>query len=773
MRQNLCPLNCTNFQHAEQFQRPGFSDAVWLPTDKVKTIVKDCIPSVSKLPDWYGEVPQADRGTDLPHHVGQAQVLLCDRGAEQLIVTFGHSDDTNHPELDWPAWTDRLIRQRGWSHLAITAPKGNWYRDAALISLLEKLRDDGFFKRFDAVTFFGPAPQGSGFAALAFAALSPGAHVLAFDAQSTMHPKSVSWDDRFAPAKDADWTLPFGDATKSLRQVATAYIVIDPLQPLDRRHLGRLDAKRVMTLHGIGLYEDIGIAIKRLGLLGDMFVKAVAGTLTEADFYPKIRARKDLYLYRQVMERHLEARGKTAMTKDFIAAFRRRKRKAQADRRIETPVPTPSSKPSAPLYAPGLPDTPTAPALSGPSYPRTLGNVWALRKETSGFQYMSDQYQGIVMGFEERDETTLGETHPLAIGMAAFGHGSGIARDLPEDFMYHVVDEILQGRIAAFQAKSHGVIAQRLSAAHRHAYRTIIALTEPQSGITHDEALPDSPKYRALVERIATARSSLQGWNKRLYLDRISLSLLAGTPATPLNEALNHYATVAKAMRYDAAIAAGQASFPHIVVSQSAGTATDGRSDVILAEGQLDVVHPTLGFVVATPKYPFALVPDMPATHTSSAQMMIDELEVLAVAALQDNQRWYCPALRQAYGKDRHLVVEFAALSDLVMDDDFHGFAIEGAENAPQITDVRLHGKTVQLTLDQTPKGRDLRVTYAWGAHRATAGDGRAANRGALRDSWSSDSILQPKLTLHRHALSGRVRIMPSDLPLGKAGKRP
>lgn len=735
--------------------------------------MNDNSPSIPKLPDWYGEVPRAERGTDLPHHAGQAQLLLCDRAPEQLIVTFGHSDYTDHPELDWPAWTDRLIRKSGWSHLVITAPKGSWFRDATLISLLEKLRDDGFFKRFGAVSFFGPAPQGSGFAALAFAALSPGAHVLAFDAQSTMHPKSVPWDGRFAPAKDADWTLPFGDAAKSLHQVAVAYVVIDPLQPLDRRHLSRLDAKRVMTLRGAGLYEDIGIAIKRLGFLDDILVKAVAGTLTEADFYPRMRARKDLYLYRQVMERHLEARGKTAMIKDFIAAFRRRKRKAQAEHRIETSVQTPASKPSAPHYAPGLPDAPTAPALSAPSYPRTLGNVWGLRKGPSGFSYMSDQYQGIVLGFEERDEVILGETHPLAIGMAAFGHGSGITRDLPEDFMYHVVDETLQGRIAAYQAKSHGVIAQRLVAARRHAYRTIIALTEPQSGITRDEALLDSPKYRALIDRIATARASLQGWNKRLHLDRISLSLLAGAPATALNEALDHYASVAKAMRYDAAAAAGQASFPHIVVSQSAGTATDGRSDVILAEGQLDMAHPTLGFVIATPKYPFALVPEMPATHTSSAQMMIDELEVLAVAARQDNHRWYCPALRQAYGQDRHLVVEFAALSDLVLEDGFHGFAIEGAENAPQITDIKLRGTTVHLTLDKAPKGGDLRVTYAWGALRAKGGDGRAANRGALRDSWSRDSILQPDLTLHRHALSGRVRIMPSDLPLGKAGTRP
>lgn len=737
--------------------------------------MQDATISASDLPDWYGEIPPAERGSGLRQLVGQAQILLCDRGTTQLVVTFGHSDDIDHPELDWPAWTDRLIRKRGWSHLAIHAPKGSWYRDAALVDELEKLRNDGFFERFDAVMFFGPAPQGSGFAALSFAALCPGAHVLALDAQSTLDPRTAPWDDRFAAAPGADWTLPFGDAATSLAKAGAAYVVIDPLQRLDRRHLARLPARQVTVLHGVGLYEDIGVALKRMGLLDEIFTAAAAGTLTPATFYPMIRARKDLYLYRQVMERHLDARGKSALKKRFVAAFRKRsrRRKAEAERKKAMPPSAGVKAPdkAVPAQTKSLPDAPRAPALSGPRYPRTLGNVWGLREGPSGFCYMSDQYQGITMGFEERDEVTLGETHPLAIGMAAFGHGAGVARALPEDFLYHVVDETLTGRIAAMQAKSHGVALQRLAAAKRHAYRTIIALTEPQSGITREEALPDSPKYRALMDRIAAARASLQHWNKRFHLDRISLSLLAGAPATPLNDALDHYGSVAKAMRHDAAVAAGQASFPHIVVSQSAGTATDGRSDVILAEGMLDRLHPTLGFVVATPKYPFALQPDMPATHAAAAQLMIDELEVLAVAALQDNKRWYCPALRQAYGRDERLVVEFAALEDLVLEDGFHGFALEGADNAPQITDVTVRGKTVHLTLDQAPKGADVHVTYAWGAQRSDAGDGRAANQGALRDRWSLPSVLQPGQTLHRHALSGRVRVMTSDLPLGKGGK--
>ena len=118
-------------------------------------------------------------------------------------------------------------------------------------------------------------------------------------------------------------------------------------------------------------------------------------------------------------------------------------------------------------------------------------------------------------------------------------------------------------------------------------------------------------------------------------------------------------------------------------------------------------------------------------------------------------------------------MVEFSALSDLVLQQGFHGFAITGTENPPEITDVTLRGKKVYLTLDQEPRARDIYVTYAWGAQREETGDGRSANQGALRDNWAQESILQPGHTLHRHGLSGRVKVMPSDLSIAQQDNRP
>lgn len=65
----------------------------------------------------------------------------------------------------------------------------NWYRDAALITRLERLRDDGFFRGYGRVIFSG-ASMGA-FAACAFAPLAPGCTIIAYSPQSTLHPDVI------------------------------------------------------------------------------------------------------------------------------------------------------------------------------------------------------------------------------------------------------------------------------------------------------------------------------------------------------------------------------------------------------------------------------------------------------------------------------------------------------------------------------------------------------------------------------------------------------
>ena len=87
-----------------------------------------------------------------------------------------------------------------------------------------------------------------------------------------------------------------------------------------------------------------------------------------------------------------------------------------------------------------------------------------------------------------------------------------------------------------------------------------------------------------------------------------------------------------------------------------------------------------------------------------------------------------------------------------------------------RIIDITLFGQDVHLRLDGAPEpeGPDpVSVSYAWGASRSTTeaeASDRPANTGALRDTWSAPSLLQPGRDLHRFALAAHLPLMESDL---------
>ncbi len=392
------------------------------------------------------------------------------------------------------------------------------------------------------------------------------------------------------------------------------------------------------------------------------------------------------------------------------------------------------------------------------NWPVTRGNVWMLENRAGVLRYMSDQYRGSVMGFEQRSGVTHAQTPPVAIGMVALGGGVAVERPVLENFDFHVVDEHFQGKKPAQTARSHGILTQCLARKSGDALQTIVALSAPLPGVTELEALVGSKLYSRILARVRAAKANAENWDKDFVIDRICLSLLAGEADVSEIIADQHYADVAQNLRCDITSASGQTNFPLIVVSQSAGQQQNGASNVALAEGRLDIEHPTLGFVIATPKYPFAMMPEMPGTHTAKASALIDELECLAVASVQSGNCWHCPSMELAALSKRKLYVKFSTITDLILDEGPHGFSIDGCENGAKITNVKAEGEMVILTLNKEPKG-DLHVVYAWGA-KSDESNGMPANHGALRDSWSAQSVAFPDVTLFRYALSGRVKVL-------------
>ncbi|RJE84517.1 hypothetical protein [Paracoccus onubensis] len=392
--------------------------------------------------------------------------------------------------------------------------------------------------------------------------------------------------------------------------------------------------------------------------------------------------------------------------------------------------------------------------------PDNQGNAWmAMRSADGAIRYMSDQWGGRVFGFEKRDGITLAQSPDPAIAIVAFGGGGiGVSRPLKEEYRYHIVDENLKrpgdGRAATAQAAAFLALADKC---HLALY-TVVPVTVPVSSTVEQDAMPGAAGRKRIVEKLARAKQALAAWDKALFADRITLSLLEGAPRTSERAADFHYAAVARELREEVAKATGQTPYPIVIVSQSAGSLSDGTSEVILAEGRLDWHHWGLGFVVATPRYPFRHGVNMPATLTPGSALMVSELESLAASERLAGRDWFCPSLEQAEIDGDILRARFTTMSDLVIrNPKSHGFAVDGIENGARMTAAEAQKNHVLLHFDKAPQG-DLTLRYAWGETR-TKIDGFPANRGSVTDSWSAESLLLPDTTLYRYARSGRAAV--------------
>lgn len=396
--------------------------------------------------------------------------------------------------------------------------------------------------------------------------------------------------------------------------------------------------------------------------------------------------------------------------------------------------------------------------------PDNQGDAWnSIQTEDEHgevIRYLSRQWRE-TWGYEKRGGITLAQTPNPAIGILAFGGGSSaVVRPIADGFPYHVVNEALVHPEDG-QAASAGAAAWLEGEyAARRGLPTVVALTQVVGSTVEADALAGSAPREALKAKVVAAREALALWGKELFVDRIGLSLLEGAPSTGQATADLHYAAVAASIRAEIADAAGQIPMPVVVVSQSAGTRTDGTSPVILAEGNLDWAHWSLGFVVATPRYPFALQAGASAALTPQSAMLVSELEALAVAERLAGRDWYGPTMgAQATRAGAVITVPFTTMSPLVLRDPAnHGFAVDGVTNGATIQSVAVSGQNALITMSAAPAGT-LTVRYAWG-QTGDRGDGYPANRGSLTDNWSQASRMVPGATLYRYARAGRAPVV-------------
>jgi len=269
------------------------------------------------IADWLKDISPGGRKRGFLRKFSTHSLAFVDNGPRQLVMTFDNLAELNDRSLMRSPWSYDFFASRGASVLGLMARRGIWYRDAELIGYLQALSDGGFFSAFDRVLFTGNSM--GGFGCLAFAPLAPGADILSFSPQTTLDKAKVPWETRFEKAWDADWSLPYSDASDGLTQAGQVNVVYDPVFELDRLHANRIEGSNVQKLKSWYASHKSPVFLRRIDALKTVTEAAMAGELTAPLFYNLYRERKTTKWYRNTLGARAKAQGHPELAKRVAA----------------------------------------------------------------------------------------------------------------------------------------------------------------------------------------------------------------------------------------------------------------------------------------------------------------------------------------------------------------------------------------------------------------------------------------------------------------------
>ena len=245
----------------------------------------------------WTEIATGLAGKDGFYRECEDHAMLFIQRSDTLVVTFDNLDIAMEKRDDKRPWGFAFIEKQGWSMLGVTAAGWTWFRDPWVYAQFDELKKKRFFKRFKRVVFYGASMGGYG--ACAFVAACPGADVVAISPQSTLDKKLVPFETRYKTAWDRDFSGKYGDAAKVSSKAGRVTLIYDPYEPLDSGHVNRFAAKNVVKLRAPLLGHRLGSSLQQMGILSAITLGALSGTLSEAEFYQKLRARKGFARYQK------------------------------------------------------------------------------------------------------------------------------------------------------------------------------------------------------------------------------------------------------------------------------------------------------------------------------------------------------------------------------------------------------------------------------------------------------------------------------------------
>lgn len=243
--------------------------------------------------------------------------LFVERG-KTLIVSFENLDHIYDREDDRMPWGYGFVLSRGWSMLGLMAHGWTWYRDESVFDFFDRLRDDGFFDRFDNVVFYG-ASMG-GYAAAAFSAAAPGATIVAISPQATLERAIAPWETRYHKAWRRDFSGRYAYAPDLVATASNVHIFYDPRMATDAMHACLFRGDNIHKYRCRFMGHRIASLWISLGLLKPVVEGCVTGELTKTQFYKWMRARREHPRFQKELLHTLEAMQRPALLVQYCTA---------------------------------------------------------------------------------------------------------------------------------------------------------------------------------------------------------------------------------------------------------------------------------------------------------------------------------------------------------------------------------------------------------------------------------------------------------------------
>lgn len=254
--------------------------------------------------EWREKLGQMGREEGFYEDLGDEHTALFVRRGSTLIVTFENLDHVFERNDTRLPWAFDYVETRNWSILGLMAHDWTWYRDASVYDLFDRLRDEGFFKGFERVVFYG-ASMG-GYAAATFSSAAPGSTVIAISPQATLDRDIARWETRYLKVWRRNFTDRYGYAPDNVAHADKVHLFFDPTAQLDAMHASLFQSDNVIKYRCRFMGHRIASLWTSMGILKNVVEEGIDGTLDRHKFYGWMRKRKDSTRYQKELLARIE-----------------------------------------------------------------------------------------------------------------------------------------------------------------------------------------------------------------------------------------------------------------------------------------------------------------------------------------------------------------------------------------------------------------------------------------------------------------------------------